>query len=92
MLAEHLLQILACPIDKGPLLYFPDRDLLLNPRLKRTYRVKNGVPVLLAHAGRPLTEDACRQLLDTAAECGVLATAGARPGEVFAPGTDQDQA
>ncbi len=28
-----LLEILACPDDKGPLLYFEDEDALYNPRL-----------------------------------------------------------
>ena len=36
-LDTQLLEILACPEDKGPLLYFPDEDTLYNPRLKRRY-------------------------------------------------------
>ena len=34
-----LLEILACPEDKGPLYYFEDEDSLYNPRLKRRYSV-----------------------------------------------------
>ena len=34
-LDSKLLEILACPEDKGPLLYFVDEDTLYNPRLKR---------------------------------------------------------
>ena len=41
-LDPKLLEILACPEDKGPLLYFPDEDTLYNPRLKRRYRVLDG--------------------------------------------------
>jgi hypothetical protein len=33
-LSPTLLEILACPDDKGPLLYFADEDTLYNPRLK----------------------------------------------------------
>ena len=33
-----LLEILACPEDKGPLLYFADEDSLYNPRLQLRYR------------------------------------------------------
>ena len=33
-----LLEVLACPEDKGPLLYFADEDLLYNPRLRRCLR------------------------------------------------------
>ncbi len=46
-LDQHLLSILACPEDKGPLLYFADEQVLLNPRLKRTYRIEDDIPVML---------------------------------------------
>ena len=42
-----LIEVLACPEDKGPLLYFADEQLLFNPRLHRTYPVRDGIPVLL---------------------------------------------
>ncbi len=42
-----LLEILACPEDKGPLYYFADEDALYNPRLKRRYAVRDGIPVML---------------------------------------------
>jgi uncharacterized protein YbaR (Trm112 family) len=42
-----LLSILACPEDKGPLLYFADEDKLLNPRLSRVYEVRDDIPVML---------------------------------------------
>lgn len=42
-----LLDILACPEDKGPLLYFEDENALYNPRLKRRYRVDDGIAVML---------------------------------------------
>src|ERR1700734_3614030 len=42
-----LLDVLACPEDKGPLLWFEDEDILYNPRLRKSYAVVDGVPVLL---------------------------------------------
>ncbi len=42
-----LLSILACPQDKGPLWYFPDEQRLVNPRLSRSYRIDDGIPVML---------------------------------------------
>lgn len=42
-----LLEILACPEDKGPLLYFQDEDSLYNPRLHRRYLIKDGIPDML---------------------------------------------
>lgn len=42
-----LLDILACPEDKGPLYYVADENSLYNPRLKRRYVVRDGIPVML---------------------------------------------
>src|SRR3954452_17559746 len=46
-LDAQLLEILACPEDKGPLLYFADEDALYNPRLKRRYTVRDDIPIML---------------------------------------------
>ncbi len=46
-LDPKLLEILACPEDKGPLLYFPDEDTLYNPRLKRRYAISDDIPIML---------------------------------------------
>lgn len=46
-LAPQLLEILACPKDKGPLFYFADEDSLYNPRLKLRFDIKDGIPVML---------------------------------------------
>jgi uncharacterized protein YbaR (Trm112 family) len=42
-----LLEILACPEDKGPLYYLADEDALYNPRLKRRYAIRDDIPVML---------------------------------------------
>jgi uncharacterized protein len=42
-----LIEVLACPEDKGSLLYFADEDRLYNPRLRRIYEVRDGIPVML---------------------------------------------
>ena len=42
-----LLDILACPKDKGPLYYFADEDSLYNPRLQLRYHITDGIPVML---------------------------------------------
>ena len=44
---QDLLDILACPQDKGPLFYFADEESLYNPRLHRRYVVREGIPVML---------------------------------------------
>jgi len=42
-----LLEILACPDDKGPLYYLGDEDALYNPRLHRRYAIRDDIPVML---------------------------------------------
>jgi uncharacterized protein YbaR (Trm112 family) len=46
---ETLLSILVCPADRGPLSLVDkgNETLLYNPRLRRAYRVEDGIPVLL---------------------------------------------
>ena len=46
-LDPRLLEILACPQDKGPLYYLADENALYNPRLKLRYDVRDGIPIML---------------------------------------------
>ncbi|CAB4691284.1 MAG: Trm112 family protein [Actinobacteria bacterium] len=46
-LDQRLLEILACPQDKGPLFYVADEGALYNPRLKLRYSVRDDIPVML---------------------------------------------
>ncbi|AWB83960.1 Trm112 family protein [Corynebacterium liangguodongii] len=46
-LDPQLLEVLACPQDKGPLDYLEDDDVLVNPRLGLAYPIEDGIPVLL---------------------------------------------
>ena len=51
-----LLEILACPEDKGPLYYVADEDLLYNPRLRRAYEVRDDIPVMLIDEARQVDD------------------------------------
>ena len=42
-----LIEILVDPEDKEPLYYFAADDVLYNPRLRRSYAVRDGIPILL---------------------------------------------
>ena len=53
---KALLDILACPEDKGPLWYIESEELLYNPRLKRAYPVVAGIPVMLIGESRTVDE------------------------------------
>lgn len=57
MLDEKLLSILVCPQDRGPLLLIGD-EALYNPRLRRTYRIEDDIPVLLVDEAVTITDDA----------------------------------
>lgn len=88
-LPETLLKILVCPVDKGCLLYFADEDLLYNPRLRRGYRIKDGVPEMLAERAETLPEWEHERLLARASAGGAgLSAAGVAssyPGTVLPP-------
>lgn len=65
-LDEKLLDILVCPQDRGPLLLVGD-EYLYNPRLRRAYRIDDGIPVLLVDEAVDITDEAEHQrMLDRA--------------------------
>jgi uncharacterized protein len=66
-----LVEILACPQDKGPLLYFADEDGLYNPRLHRRYLVKDGIPDMLIEDAENVTDPEHERLMAKAAADGV---------------------
>jgi uncharacterized protein YbaR (Trm112 family) len=69
-----LLDVLACPIDKEPLLWFADEDLLYNPRLHKSYQVVDGVPVLLVEESADVSATEHDRLSTKAEKEGVRAT------------------
>ncbi|MGV0792128.1 Trm112 family protein [Mycolicibacterium sp. XJ1819] len=54
---DKLRSILVCPQDRGPLLLI-DGECLYNPRLRRAYRIDEGIPVLLIDEAVTVTDDA----------------------------------
>ena len=74
-----LLEVLACPEDKGPLLYFEDEDLLYNPRLHRGYPVRDGIPVMLVDEATAVDEAEHARLMAKAESGHVASTL--HPGE-----------
>lgn len=68
-----LIEVLADPIDKGPLLYFEDRDLLYNPRRKVAYAINGSIPVMLPNEAREVADAEHDELMaaaDKATETG----------------------
>lgn len=73
-LDPKLLEILACPEDKGPLLYFPDESSLYNPRLKRRYAVRDDIPIMLVDEAETVDDAEDRRLVAKAESEGIQPT------------------
>jgi uncharacterized protein YbaR (Trm112 family) len=73
-LDPQLLDILACPEDKGPLLYFEEESFLYNPRLKRRYRIDDDIPVMLIDEADTVDDAEHGRLMATADERGIEPT------------------
>ena len=69
-----LLEILACPEDKGPLLYFPNEDSLYNPRLHRRYAIRDDIPIMLIDEAETVADDEHQRLLAKAEAEGIKPT------------------
>ncbi|MBL8384776.1 MAG: Trm112 family protein [Burkholderiales bacterium] len=52
-----LLDILVCPITKGPLVYDRDKQELISKSARLAYPVRDGIPVMLEEEARKLTEE-----------------------------------
>ncbi|MEE8247852.1 MAG: Trm112 family protein [Alphaproteobacteria bacterium] len=52
-----LLEILVCPLSKGPLRFDRERQELISPRARLAYPIREGVPILLIDEARELGDD-----------------------------------
>jgi uncharacterized protein YbaR (Trm112 family) len=49
-----LLEILVCPLTRGPLVYDAERGELVSRQAKRAFPIRDGIPVMLADEARVL--------------------------------------
>jgi hypothetical protein len=49
-----LLEILVCPLTKGPLEYDAERQELISRAAKLAYPIRGGIPIMLPEEARPL--------------------------------------
>ena len=54
----RLLELLVCPITKGPLRYDRERQELISERARLAFPIRDGIPIMLVDEARPLDEDA----------------------------------
>lgn len=52
-----LLQILVCPVTKGPLVYNKAKNELVSKSARLAYPIKDGIPVMLEEEARRLADD-----------------------------------
>ena len=52
-----LLEILVCPVTKGPLVYDKTRQELSSKSARLAYPIKDGIPVMLEEEARKLTPE-----------------------------------
>lgn len=52
-----LLQILVCPVTKGPLIFNKASNELISTSAKLAYPIKDGIPVMLEDEARALSDE-----------------------------------
>jgi uncharacterized protein YbaR (Trm112 family) len=51
-----LLEILVCPLTKGPLTYDREHQELVSPQAGLAYPIRDGIPIMLVDEARPLDQ------------------------------------
>jgi len=54
---RKLLEMLVCPLTKGPLRYDSERQELISERAGLAYPIRDGIPIMLADEARSLDGD-----------------------------------
>jgi uncharacterized protein YbaR (Trm112 family) len=52
-----LLELLVCPVTKGPLIYDRSTQELISRSARLAYPVRDGIPILLEHEARTLSDE-----------------------------------
>jgi len=64
MIDRKLLDILVCPVTKGPLIYDRENQELISKSARLAYPIRDGIPVMLEEDARPLSDDEVEHLKD----------------------------
>jgi len=54
---KKLLDILVCPVTKGPLIYDKTNQELISKAARLAYPVRDGIPVMLENEARSLSQE-----------------------------------
>lgn len=55
-----LLEILVCPLTKGPLRYDAERQELVSEQARLAFPIRDGIPIMLVDEARPLDDRPAR--------------------------------
>ena len=64
MLDKRLLDILVCPVTKGPLIYDKDAQELISKSAKLAYPIRDDIPVMLEEEARQLKDEELEKYRD----------------------------
>ncbi len=59
---RKLLDILVCPVTKGPLIYDKRNQELISKSARLAYPIRDGIPVMLEEEARALTQEEYEKL------------------------------
>jgi uncharacterized protein YbaR (Trm112 family) len=59
---KRLLELLACPVTKGPLIYDKARQELISKSARLAYPIRDDIPIMLEDEARELTDEEIEQL------------------------------
>ena len=57
-----LLDILVCPVTKGPLIYDKEKQELISKSARLAYPIRDGIPVMLEDEARTLSSEEVEKL------------------------------
>ena len=58
---KKLLEILVCPVTKGPLIYNKEKQELVSVSARLVYPIRDDIPVMLEEEARPLSNEEYEQ-------------------------------
>jgi uncharacterized protein len=59
---KKLLDILVCPVTKGPLIYNKEKQELISKSARLAYPIRDGIPVMLEDEARTLSDEEIEKL------------------------------
>ena len=54
---KKLLEIIVCPVTKGPLIYDKENQELISKSARLAYPIRNNIPIMLEEEARQISEE-----------------------------------